>query len=100
VNFKRIQSSRPLTKKRGHRASTRHPKNPKKPIENYIFSVRKTDFFIQSKHKDKPFENSIRYVTQAVKVFLSFDKYDPIYLTQNLSFNRLCLLVSFQTKKT
>ena len=23
-------------KKRGHRASTRHPKNPKKPIENYI----------------------------------------------------------------
>ena len=23
-------------KKKGHQASTRHPKNPKKPIENYI----------------------------------------------------------------
>jgi hypothetical protein len=26
-------------KKRGHQASTWHPKNPKKPIENYVFEM-------------------------------------------------------------
>ena len=63
-----------LTKEKGHQASTRHPKNPKKPIENYILTViinRKLSFAY------KGTKYNIRTSTFGGKLisqdFLSFD---------------------------
>ena len=61
-------------KKRGYRASTRHPKNPKKPIENYILTVIKNRN-LSVTYKGTKYNNRTSTCCRMLKSrdFLSFD---------------------------